>query len=107
MLMAPVRAASIVAALLVLTAMRVAVAAPAAPTLRVGPVWTTEVDLHWSTPDDPSTLTFKIERSTDGASFAQVASVQADTAGAVGGLDPATAYWFRVRASGSTGTSPY
>jgi len=80
---------------------------PSTPVLAVDSTWTSEVDLHWSTPDNPSTLTFIVERSTDGVSFAQAASVNHDTSAAIRHLDPATTYWWRVRASGSSGTSPY
>jgi hypothetical protein len=82
-------------------------AAPAAPTLGLGPIWTNEVDLRWSTPDPIAALTFSVESSTDGVTFAVARSVPHDTTTPVNDLAPGVPYWFRVAASDSTGTSPY
>ncbi len=78
-----------------------------APTLAVGSIWTSEVDLHWSTPDSVAALTFTVERSTDGSTFAAVQTIAYDTVAVVSGLTPSTTYWFRVLASDTNGTSPY
>jgi hypothetical protein len=78
-----------------------------APVLALGPIWTSEMDLHWSTSDSVAALTFTVERSMDGVTFTAVRSVAHDTLAAVSGLAPSTAYWFRVAASDSSGTSPY
>jgi hypothetical protein len=83
-------------------------AAPAAPSnLTAAAPTTSRVDLTWS---DNSTdeSGFKVERSTDGTNFTQIATVGANAMGyAATGLSPSTAYSFRVRATGAGGDSPY
>lgn len=103
------------AAVLALTAtdcMRPAVAGAATtslspPALSLGAVWTSEVDLNWSTPDNLAAITFKVERSTDGITYTFADSAGHDTAAVVAGLLPSTRYWFRVRAFDTSGPSPY
>lgn len=83
-------------------------AAPAAPTgLVATPVSTTEIGLSWV---DASTneSQFLIERKLFGGTFTQVGTAAANTPlYPEDGLDPATYYLFRVRASNATGDSAY
>jgi hypothetical protein len=65
------------------------------------------IDLTWA---DGSTneTGFKIERSTDGTNFAEIATVpQNITAYQAGGLSASTQYFFRVRAFNAAGNSGY
>lgn len=81
-------------------------AAPAVPTaLTATAASSTQIDLTWT--DNSTTESgFQIERSTDGATFAQVATVGADvTAYANGGLSSGTTYYYRVRAHDSCGNN--
>ncbi len=83
-------------------------AAPAAPSgLTAEPTSTSEIDLGWN--DNSSNESqFLIERKTLGGSFTQVGTAGAGaTDYAEDGLDPATYYIFRVRASNGGGSSPY
>jgi hypothetical protein len=82
--------------------------APAAPSnLSATAATTSQVNLTW-TDNSVDESGFKVERSTDGTNFTQVATLGANTASyAVTGLSPSTAYAFRVRASGAGGDSPY
>jgi plastocyanin len=68
---------------------------------------TSEIDLTWK--DNSSNETsFSIERRGVGGNYAVVATVGANTtSAAVTGLDPASFSLFRVRAIGSTASSPY
>jgi hypothetical protein len=82
--------------------------APAAPSnLAAQAVSTTDIQLTWqdnSTNED----NFLIEKSTDGVSFTQFNMRGANTtAFRVTGLTPGTAYWFRIRAKNTSGTSAY
>lgn len=79
---------------------------PAAPTgLMAHPHSTTEIMLGWSHPVDDETE-LRIERRTLSGTFQQVATAPAGaTSAIVGGLDPATAYVFRVRAANAAGAS--
>ena len=83
-------------------------ALPAAPTgLTVTAASSTEVDLAW-TGNAANSNAVLVERSTDGSTFAQVASLSPGaTSYAETGLSPATSYTFRVRAAGDAGFSPY
>jgi hypothetical protein len=73
-------------------------AAPAAPSgLAATPVSTVQIALSWTDNADNETG-FRIERSADGVTYAQVGSVGAEvTTYTAAGLAPATKYWFRVR----------
>ena len=81
---------------------------PAPPTgLQAPNIWATKVDLSWT--DNSSDETgFSIERSENGTNFGEVGTTAADdhTFRNVG-LDPETAYWFRVRAFNQYGYSDY
>lgn len=67
----------------------------------------TQINLAW-TDNAGNEQGFKIERSTNGTSFAQIATVGANaTAYAVKGLRKNTRYWFRVRAWNADGDSAY
>lgn len=92
---------------LVSAAGRDALFSPAPPALVVSQVWTSEIDLSWSTPDSVSTLTFEVEQSPNGVAFSFVDSVAHGTTAAIRDLDPGTTYWFRVRAIDANGVSPY
>jgi hypothetical protein len=70
----------------------------AAPSNLTGTATSTSVTLSWK--DNSSNETgFKVERSTDGTNFTQIATVGANvTTYTNTGLSPATQYYFRVRA---------
>jgi hypothetical protein len=87
---------------------RIGVAAPAAPTdLTAVPVSRTRIDLSW-TDNSSNEDQFKIERSSDGVSFTQIATVGANvTSYSNNGLRRNTTYHYRVRASNSGGNSAY
>jgi len=81
---------------------------PAAP----GPLIATatsssRIDLSW-TDNSTSEQGFKIERSSGGSSFVQIATVAANTTSYINsGLAAATAYSYRIRAAFSTSDSAY
>jgi hypothetical protein len=81
---------------------------PNAPTgLNATAASSSSINLSWA---DASTneTGFKIERSTDGTNFTEIASVpQNITAYAAGGLAASTQYFFRVRAFNAAGDSAY
>jgi len=66
-----------------------------------------QIDLAWtdnSTDEDG----FRIERSEDGTTFVQIATVATDvTTYSDAGLQPVTTYWYRVRAYNNNGNSAY
>ena len=67
----------------------------------------TQITLRW-TDNSTSEQSFKIERSTGGASFVQIATVAADSTSYINtGLTAATSYSYRVRAAFSASDSPY
>ena len=67
----------------------------------------TRISLAW-TDNVCSDDGFKIERSADGASFAEIATVPANVTTYTSiGLTPATLYYFRVRAHTAAGDSDY
>lgn len=82
--------------------------APAAPTgLTAAAASTTEIRLNW-TDKSNNEAGFKVERRTLTGSFEEVLSLPANaTTALAGGLDPATAYVFRVRAFNEGGNSAY
>ncbi len=65
------------------------------------------IDLIWTdTSSDESG--FRVERSLDGSSFSEIASLPADTSGYTdAGLAPNTSYWYRVSAYNGAGSSGY
>jgi hypothetical protein len=66
-----------------------------------------QIDLSWSDNSTDETG-FKIERSTDGTTFAEVASVGANvTTYSDTGLTESTTYYYRVRAHNTGGDSDY
>src|SRR5207237_5477252 len=75
--------------------------------LSANAVSASEIDLTWSDTSNSETG-FKIERSTDGSSFTQVGTVNANvTSYADTGLSESTTYYYRVRASSANGDSDY
>ena len=78
----------------------------AAPTLAIQRTYATQADLSWSD-DSASESGFKIERSADGATFVEVASVGADvTTYTDAGLAQGTAVTYRVRPYNACGAGP-
>lgn len=82
-------------------------AAPAAPTnLAATAVSTSQINLSWS--DVSNETGYTIERSTNGTSWTQLATVGANiTSYASTGLSQNTTYHYRVKASNLGGDSPY
>ena len=81
---------------------------PASPTnLKASVVSSTQINLSWA--DNSSNETgFKIERSINGSTFAQIGTTGANTtAYASTGLAASTKYYYRVRAYNSGGNSSY
>jgi hypothetical protein len=82
--------------------------APAAPSsLVASAASTTQINLAWN---DNSTdeSGFLIDRSTDGIHFTQIASLPVNvTSFSDFGLNPGTAYTYRVRATGAAGNSSF
>ncbi len=73
----------------------------------VSVTWAAELTLTWSDNSDNET-DFKIERRTEGTSFSQIATVEANVETYIDtGLLEATEYWYQVRASNSAGDSGY
>ena len=79
---------------------------PAAPTgLTATPVSSTQINLAW-TDNATNELEYKIEHSTDGVNFTQVANPPLNTTNYPDtGLTAATTYYYRVRASNPGGDS--
>src|SRR5712692_9708027 len=68
---------------------------------------TSQINLSWVDNSDNETG-FLIERSSDGTNFTQIATVGANiTSYSDTGLSASTTYYYRVRASGGSGTSNY
>lgn len=78
---------------------------PAAPSaLKVDSTSTSAIQLSWNDNSNNET-DFRIEQKALGGSYAEVGTVEANTATFTApGLDPAKLYTFRVRAGGSGGT---
>lgn len=67
----------------------------------------TRIDLSW-TDNSNNETGFKIERSTDGTNFSQIATVGANVSTySNNGLKSNKTYWYRVRAYNGTGNSAY
>jgi hypothetical protein len=81
---------------------------PTAPTsLTATAASSSRVDLAWAN-TSASQTGVKVDRSTDGVNFIQVAvTVAAATSYSDSGLAAATTYWYRVRATNASGDSPY
>jgi hypothetical protein len=85
-------------------------AVPIAPTLSATGLSSSAVNLTWTdTSLMPNTATgYSIEDSTDGTNFTAVTTSPAgSTSIAVGGLQPRTTYFFRIRGFNGLGDSPY
>lgn len=82
--------------------------APVAPSLLTAVATSTnQITLAW-TDNSANETGFKIERSSDGVTFAQIAVTGSNATGYVSsGLTPKTAYSFRIRATNGAGDSPY
>jgi hypothetical protein len=90
------------------TVVSTAPAAPAAPTgLTATAVSGTRIDLAWS--DNSTNETgFRVERSTNGSSFTQIATTGADgNSYSSTGLAKNKTYYYRVRATNAGGSSAY
>ncbi|NIM13649.1 MAG: carboxypeptidase [Candidatus Aminicenantes bacterium] len=81
---------------------------PAAPTnLTAGAVFWRQINLAWTDNSDNET-SFKIERSTDGNTFSEIDSVEANvTSYRDTTVAENTIYWYRVRAANFYGDSGY
>ena len=80
---------------------------PAPSDLTATAVSPTQIDLAW-TDNASGEDAFEIERSTDGSTFAALATVGTDvTTYSDTGLSAATAYYYRVRAHSPAGNSTY
>ena len=82
---------------------------PAAPSALAGnsPTGSRRVDLSW-TDNSGNESGFRIERSSNGSTFAQIGTVAANVRTYQNtGLTRANTYWYRVRAYNGTGNSPY
>ncbi len=82
-------------------------AAPAAPAdLQAAPVSSSRVVLTW-TDRSSNEAGFRIERSSDGVNFVEIASVGANATSFTNTVAPSSTYWYRVRAYSLAGDSPY
>jgi fibronectin type 3 domain-containing protein len=83
--------------------------APAVPTgLAAMSLSDTQIQLTWTNPSPNLATGIKIERSTDGTNFTQVAIVgRNDTSFTDAGLKAATVYYYRIRATNQIGDSTY
>ena len=87
---------------------------PAKPVVPIAPsdlvlavISSTQIDLSWTDNSDDETL-FSIERSTDGVSYTEIDTVEADvTTYEDTGLDAGTEYFYRIRAYSLVGYSSY
>ena len=82
---------------------------PAAPSALAGnsPTGSRRVDLSW-TDNSGNESGFRIERSSNGSTFAQIGTVAANVRTYQNtGLTRGNTYWYRVRAYNGTGDSPY
>jgi peptidyl-Asp metalloendopeptidase len=81
---------------------------PAAPSnLAAKVVSGSRIDLTW-TDGSSNEAGFRIERSTNGVDFVEIATVATDVKSfSSTGLAASTAYWYRVRAYNSSGTSAW
>src|SRR5207244_13195144 len=80
---------------------------PSPSTLAATAISRSEIDLSW-TDNSANEDGFRIERSTDGTNFAEIATVGPNvTTYADTGLTRNKQYYYRVRAYNSAGTSAY
>src|SRR6185436_3539436 len=88
-----------------ITALDVPPTAPSA--LTAAAVSSSQINLQWA--DNAGNETgFKLERSTDGFSFSEIATLGANvTSYSDTGLNCTTTYYYRVRASNASGNSAY
>ncbi len=84
------------------------VLSPAAPAaLTANAVSSSQIDLSW-TDNSANETSFQIEVSTDGATFAPLATVGANVSSySHTGLSPASTYYYRVRACNAAGCSAF
>ena len=83
--------------------------APAPPISLMGMgISDTQVRLTWNNPTPNTATGIKIERSTDGTNFTQIALVgRGDTSFTDTGRSPGTTYYYRIRATNQIGDSAY
>jgi hypothetical protein len=83
--------------------------APAVPANLVGMgISDTQAQLTWTNPTSNTSTGIKVERSTDGTTFTQIAVVgRNDTSFLDTGLSPGTLYYYRIRATNQIGDSAY
>src|SRR5262249_59589951 len=68
----------------------------------------TKLQLSWTNPSPNDATLIKIERSTDGITYNQIAQVGPTTTSFTDtGLKPLTRYWYRIRATNQAGDSDY
>jgi len=81
---------------------------PSAPSnLSAAPASSNQINLNW-TDNSNNETGFLVERSPNGTTFTQIASLGANVVSyASTGLTPLTTYYFRVRATNSAGNSNY
>jgi hypothetical protein len=99
---------SVIGAALLVGYTETAAAAPNAPSNLVAkPVSSTQIRLTWKD-NSPRESGFKIERSVNGTSFAQITTVGRNIISFTSGsLTASTKYYYRVRAYNSAGNSAY
>ncbi|HTB80608.1 MAG TPA: hypothetical protein VK717_06945 [Opitutaceae bacterium] len=83
---------------------------PIPANLAATPLSPGQISLQWQAPLRSDHVNYLIERSTDGVTFNQVASVAdalsyIDAGSTQNPLNPGTTYWYQVQAQGYTGTS--
>jgi Chitobiase/beta-hexosaminidase C-terminal domain/Fn3 associated/Fibronectin type III domain len=82
-------------------------APPLPASLAATPLSARQVSLQWSAPPRSDHVSYLVERSTDGVTFTQVASVADSLSYIDTGLTAASNYTYRVRTHGYAGTSGY
>jgi thermitase len=83
-------------------------ALPGAPTLGASAVSKSQINVSWNPNSAGGQTGFKVERSTDGRTFSQIASAAAAATSYLdAGLKANSTYYYRVRAFNTAGDGPY